>query len=202
MSATRLLVLGVVRGHGRAHGYLIGTDLLSWGAGEWAHVKWGSIYHALKQLTRDGCLTDRTTPPGRTEYEITEKGEAEYRGLLRDALRRPGTRPDTLAAGLALLPSLTRDDALALLGERLAALEARRDTARDQAARWRDPPHVRELYGLWEHTAAGGAAWTRGLMDRLRGGAYPMAGEPNSPGEPGSWAKLKLEQPAGREGER
>ncbi|MEU4746090.1 PadR family transcriptional regulator [Actinosynnema sp. NPDC023658] len=193
MSATRLLVLGVVRGYGRAHGYLIGNDLMSWGAGEWANVKWGSIYHALKQSTKDGCLVDHLVPPARTDYELTAKGEAEYRGLLRDALRRPETRPDMLAAGLALLPSLTRAEAVGLLVERLAALEARRDAARVQAAGWGGPPHVGELYGLWEHTASSGAEWTRGLVGRLEGGAYSMAGEPGSPGEPGSWAMLKLE---------
>ncbi|MFD1151423.1 PadR family transcriptional regulator [Saccharothrix hoggarensis] len=193
MSATRLLVLGVVRGYGRAHGYLIGNDLMGWGAGEWANVKWGSIYHALKQLTKDGCLVDETAPPGRTDYVITPKGEAEYRRLLRDALRRPETRPDLLAAGLALLPSLTRAEAVGLLTERLAALESRRDVARRQAGEWREPVHVKELYGLWEHTAASGAEWTRGLVERLAAGEYPMAGEPGSPGAPGSWGMLKLE---------
>ncbi len=39
VSATRLLVLGVVRGYGRVHGYPMGADLLSWGAGEWANVE-------------------------------------------------------------------------------------------------------------------------------------------------------------------
>ncbi|MBB5953552.1 DNA-binding PadR family transcriptional regulator [Saccharothrix tamanrassetensis] len=193
MSATRLLVLGVVRGYGRAHGYLIGNDLMSWGAGEWANVKWGSIYHALKQLTKDGCLTDETVPPARTDYVLTAKGEQEFRRLLRDALRRPETRPDMLAAGLALLPSLTRADAVALLHERLAALESRRDTAREQAAGWGEPAHVRELFGLWEHTAGSGVAWTRGLLERLEAGAYPMAGDRGSPGGPGSWSILKLE---------
>lgn len=193
MSATRLLVLGVVRGYGRAHGYLVGNDLMSWGAGEWANVKWGSIYHALKQLTKDGCLADHSVPPGRTDYEVTVKGEAEYGRLLRDALRRPETRPDLLAAGLALLPSLSRVEAVGLLTERLAALETRRDAARKQAGEWREPSHVRELYGLWEHTADSGAEWTRGLVRRLEEGTYPMAGEPGSPGAPGSWGMLKLE---------
>ncbi|OLT29722.1 hypothetical protein BJF83_10045 [Nocardiopsis sp. CNR-923] len=35
MSATRLLVLGVVRMHGRAHGYRVGRELMSWGADAW-----------------------------------------------------------------------------------------------------------------------------------------------------------------------
>ncbi|MEV0679202.1 PadR family transcriptional regulator [Actinosynnema sp. NPDC050436] len=193
MSATRLLVLGVVRGYGRAHGYLIGNDLMSWRAGEWANVKWGSLYHALKQLTKDGCLVDETVPPSRTDYTLTAKGEQEFQRLLRDALRRPETRPDTLAAGLALLPSLTRQEAVALLRERLAALEERAAQARAEVRGWTEPPHVRELFGLWEHTADSGAAWTRGLLERLAAGAYPMAGERDSPGRPGSWATLKLE---------
>ena len=190
MSATRLLVLGVVRGYGRAHGYRVGSDLLSWGADEWANVKWGSIYHALRRLTADGLLLDHDEVPGRTDYELTERGEAEFQRLLRDALRRPHPRPDLIGAALAMLPSLPRADAVRLLGERLAALEAARDKAAAQVAGWAEPPHVRELFGLWESTAAGGAEWTRGLIERLEAGAYPMAGEPGSPGTPGSWPSL------------
>ena len=47
MSATRLLVLGVVRMFGRAHGYQVRRELLTWSADEWANVQPGSIYHAL-----------------------------------------------------------------------------------------------------------------------------------------------------------
>jgi DNA-binding PadR family transcriptional regulator len=190
VSATRLLVLGVVRGYGRAHGYRVGNDLLSWGAGDWANVKWGSIYHALRRLTTDGFLLDHDEVPGRTDYELTERGEAEFQRLLRDALRRPNPRPDLVGAALAMLPSLPRAEAIALLRERLAVLEGERDKAQAQVDAWADPPHVRELFGLWQHTAAGGAEWTRGLIQRLEGGAYPMAGEPGSPGAPGSWASV------------
>lgn len=191
MSATRLLVLGVVRGYGRAHGYRVGNDLLSWGADEWANVKWGSIYHALRALTRAGFLLDHDDVPGRTDYELTEGGEAEFQRLLRDALRTPQPRPDMLGAALAMLPSLPRAEAIGLLRERLAAHETTRDKAQAQVDGWADPPHVRELFGLWQHTAAGGAEWTRGVIERLEAGAYPMAGEPGSPGRPGSWADLR-----------
>ena len=95
-------------------------------------------------------------------------------------------------AALAMLPSLPRDEAIVLLRQRLDALEAQRDKARAQADALVDPPHVRELFGLWESQAAGGAEWTRGLIERLEAGAYPMAGEPRSPGEPGSWESLKF----------
>jgi len=190
MSATRLLVLGIVRGYGRAHGYRIGTDLLSWGADEWANVKWGSIYHALRTLTEGGLLLDHNDIPGRTEYELTERGEAEYLRLLRDAVCRPQTRPDHLGGALAMLPSLPRAEAVRLLRERLTALEEIRDKAQTQLDAMVDPPHWSELFELWRHTAAGGVAWTEGLIARLEDGAYVMAGEPNSPGRPGSWLSL------------
>lgn len=190
MSATRLLVLGLVRGYGRAHGYRVGTDLLSWGADEWANVKWGSIYHALRAMTQAGFLLDHNDVPGRTDYELTERGHAEYLRLLRDAVRRPEPRPDLLGAALAMLPSLHRDEAIELLRERLTTLEATRDKAQAQVDAWAEPNHVRELFGLWEHTAAGGAEWTRGVIERLEAGAYLMDGEPGSPGRPGSWSEL------------
>jgi DNA-binding PadR family transcriptional regulator len=190
VSATRLLVLGVVRGHGRAHGYRVGTDLASWGADEWANVKWGSIYHALRALTTSGSLVDHLDVPGRTEYEITERGEAEFQKLLREAVRRPHSRPDQLGAALAMLPALPRTEAVRLLRERLAALEDIRDKAQGRLDELVERPHWSELFGLWRHTAAGGAEWTRGLIERLESGAYSMAGEPGSPGRPGSWPSL------------
>lgn len=191
MSATRVLVLWMVRGYGRTHGYVIGTDLLSWGAGEWANVKWGSVYHALKTLTRDGLLRDFDEVPHRTEYEITERGEAEFMRLLRDSVRAPRPRADYLGAAMAMLPALPRAEAVALLRERLAALESARDKAQAQLDGWVDPAHVVELFGLWVHEAEADIDWTRGLIGRLESGAYAMAGEPGSPGRPGSWASSR-----------
>ncbi|MFC0433702.1 PadR family transcriptional regulator [Kutzneria buriramensis] len=187
MSATRLLVLGVVRGYGRAHGYLIGHDLMAWGADEWANVKWGSIYHALKQGVKAGFLREDWAVPGRTDYELTEKGEHEFQRLLADALRKPDPRPDMLAAGLAMLPALTRAHALALLDLRLAMVTAVRKEADAQLAGRQEPLHVRELYRLRVRNASDDLAWTRGLIDRLEAGEYAMAGEPGTVGKPGSW---------------
>ncbi|RCV52807.1 PadR family transcriptional regulator [Marinitenerispora sediminis] len=184
MSATRLLVLGVVRMHGRAHGYRVGRELLSWGTEQWANVKWGSIYHALKQLTKEGKLSATAEPgdsaPARTVYELTEDGEAEFMRLLRDALGSADHRPDVLGAGLTLLPALTRREAVRLLRRRLAELEAALDRLSallERPGLSGAPAHVRELHGLWVDTTQGGAAWTRRLIERLEAGTYVMAGE-------------------------
>ncbi|MGH2531107.1 MAG: PadR family transcriptional regulator [Thermomicrobiales bacterium] len=182
MSATRLLVLGVVRMYGRTHGYRIGTDLVAWGGEEWANLKWGSLYHALRQLAKQGMLTVTEIEewPGRADYEMTDAGEAEFFRLLRDALRRPEHRPDMLGAGLILLPALPRAEAIALLKERLDELEAERDEVAEVAATTDNPErpaHLTELYGYWVHAADSGGAWTRGLIARLQAGAYVMADE-------------------------
>ncbi|APU15787.1 MULTISPECIES: PadR family transcriptional regulator [Actinoalloteichus] len=193
MSATRLLVLGVVRGFGKAHGYLLHTELSSWAAEGWINVKWGSIYHGLRQLAKLGLLkaTEIEEWPGRVDYELTQDGEAEFFRLLRDALRQAEHRPDVLAAGLALMPALPRDEVIALLGERLAALDVKvAELPLDPESR--DPgdrqAHLEELAALRGHTARSDAEWTRRLIARLADGAYRLVDDgPSSAGSPGTW---------------
>lgn len=186
MSATRLLVLGVVRKYGKAHGYLVRNELMSWGIEECANIKWGSIYHALKQLTKEGLLeaTSVEAWPVRVDYAMTAEGEQEFFEELREALVRPDHRPDMLGAGVVLLPALPRGEAIALLKQRLHALEREREKmvqVSRMAGEAERPPHVRELPAMWIHAAKTGAEWTRGLIERLEGGAYAMANEPASP---------------------
>ncbi|WP_433699664.1 PadR family transcriptional regulator [Nocardiopsis sp. CA-288880] len=183
MSATRLLVLGAVRIHGGTHGYRVGRELMSWGAKDWANVKWGSIYHALNKLTSEGRLREFVAPGdeevGRTSYALTDEGEAELRRLMGEALRHAGDDHGLLCAGITLMTSLPRAEAVGLLEERLAALEAASpglgDAARATDAEWGKPPHVRELFTLWRLTTDAGAEWTRQLIASLEAGKYTMA---------------------------
>ncbi|MQA06565.1 MAG: PadR family transcriptional regulator [Streptosporangiales bacterium] len=178
MSATRLLVLGVVRVYGCAHGYLVRNDLVSWGAEEWANVKWGSIYHALRQMAKEGLLEASDGPNWRVDYTITDQGEATFERLLRDALREPSTRRDLLTAGLAFITALPRAEAVTLLEERLKGLQDEVDAAAhlDTAAGAGDgPSHLPELFGLWAHSVNSSIEWTSGLIDRLTAGEYVMA---------------------------
>ncbi|ADD41152.1 PadR family transcriptional regulator [Stackebrandtia nassauensis] len=195
MSATKLLVLGVVRIFGTAHGYLVHNELTTWGAHEWANVKWGSIYHALRQMQSKGLLESTITDDhlGRVDYTMTEAGDAEFFRLLRQALRTPESRPDSLAAGLAFLTALPRDEVISLLKERVAALEEGRaeltPLLTDEAkCNWdaEGAGHVPELFGFWAHTADTAIAWANGLISRLEAGDYVMAGESDTAfGTPG-----------------
>lgn len=186
MSAVRLLVLGAVRRRGRAHGYQVRADLESWGAHEWSSATSGSVYHALKAMTGQGLLlVHETTPsaaggPPRMEYEVTEEGEQAYFGMLRDALSSRDPRLDLLAAAVGLIDDLPRSQAVDLLRRRARAMDEWRASIATHL-----PPDtdletwgpVGEVIGLWLHTAGSRAEWTDGLIGRLEGGAYRMAGE-------------------------
>lgn len=206
MSATRLMVLGLVRSLGRAHGYQIGTELHGWGADEWANVQWGSIYHALRQLTKQGLLRSfdverADTGQPRVEYEITEDGETEFFRLLRSTVRNPDPHNDMRGAGVVFLPALTRAEAITLLEERVAQMEdviadldpylAAEDGTvelRGEAAQL--PSIVAELFGMWTHETTSEITWTRGLIHRLRAGAHTMADEGEGP-----WAEERPPEP-------
>ncbi|SEG83672.1 DNA-binding transcriptional regulator, PadR family [Nonomuraea solani] len=179
MSATRLLVLGVVRLLGEAHGYLVGAELESWEAGRWAGLRSGSIYHALRQLAKDGLLdvTEVHEWPGRVDYAINGEGEAEFLRLLRNALSVPDRRPEVFGAAVVLLPALPKEETIALLKERLGALEgeeARIAAAMGEATREAARPgSLVRLFDLRAQQVAGDAAWTRGLIARLERGEEP-----------------------------
>ncbi|AKH83131.1 transcriptional regulator [Streptomyces sp. CNQ-509] len=203
MSATRLLVLGAVRRHGRAHGYQVRADLEYWGAHEWSNVKPGSIYHALKQMAKQGLLIAHEVAPStaggppRTEYEMTAEGDSEYFRLLREALRRHDEKIDFLTAGVGFLVDLPRAEAVSLLKERVAAMEEWRGAVLRHYSPQdgEDYGHIGEIMRLWLHTAEAGAEWTRALIARLEGGAYVMAGE----GDPWAGVATSPEGPAARD---
>lgn len=188
MSATRLLVLAFVRAHRRAHGYLVGQELMAWDADKWANTKTGSIYHALRQLGKEGLLEEFEVPaadatPARTDYAITDAGDAEFHRLMEKALTVPEMRPDMLCAGLVLMSALPRATVIKHLHVRLEKLAAQRadvehasNTARfvgDRAL----PAHVEALLSFWTSNTACNHDWLVELIGKIEGGAYIFADE-------------------------
>ncbi|MFI8824560.1 PadR family transcriptional regulator [Streptomyces sp. NPDC053431] len=189
MSAIRLLVLGAVKMHGRAHGYQVRNDLEYWGAHEWSNAKPGSIYHALKQMAKQGLLAaDEIAPstaggPPRIEYEITDAGREEYLRLLREALSTYDQAMDVLSAALGFVVDLPRAEAVELLRARVRGLDEWRASVTEYYTPAGGPGqlgHIGEIMHLWVHSADTSREWTLGLIDRIEGGAYVFAGE----GEP------------------
>lgn len=181
MTATRLLVLGIVRTFGHAHGYLVGQELLAWDSDKWANIKTGSIYHALRQLTKEGMLeaseveSSETGPP-RTDYQITPAGTGEFFRLLDLALTEPEIRPDALCAGIVFISALDRRAALELLEKRRANLEIRigelGTNSSDGAAL---PTHAQAIAALWAHLARADLAWVDDMIARVQSGAFTFA---------------------------
>jgi DNA-binding PadR family transcriptional regulator len=127
-SPIRLLVLGVVRIFQPIHGYDIRRELLSWHADEWGSVAPGSIYNAIKTLTREGFLSVSGTAqigarPERTSYQLTDAGTREHLRLLRDSWRQVRVPIDPLMPALAFMPMLPRAEVLAHLRERMLQIE-------------------------------------------------------------------------------
>ncbi|MBD0742080.1 PadR family transcriptional regulator [Streptomyces sp. CBMA152] len=189
MSAIRLLVLGAVRQHGRAHGYQVRNDLEYWGAHEWSNAKPGSIYHALKHMAKQGVLHAHEIAPSpaggppRTEYELTDAGREEFLNLLRTALTSYDQKMDLLSAAIGFMVDLPRAEVVTLLRARLEKLEAWRTSVTEYYTPTEGPQslgHIGEIMNMWVHSSDADAEWTRGLIARIEAGAYVFAGE----GEP------------------
>ncbi|WP_285477944.1 PadR family transcriptional regulator [Amycolatopsis sp. NBRC 101858] len=188
MSATRLLVLGVVRMYGRAHGYQVRRELLTWSADKWANVQPGSIYHALKKMTAEDLLEQVDVEPGeggpdRTAYRLTGEGEQEYQVLLSKALSDPELNHPDLSAAISLMTTLPRARVINLLRHRLVHLQAEQQQATLMLEELKvnmgqgTPEHVGELYRLWSSISAASFGWLEGLIARLEAGEYVMADE-------------------------
>ncbi|MFI6102290.1 PadR family transcriptional regulator [Lentzea sp. NPDC051213] len=182
MSATRMLVLGVVKLVGEAHGYQVRRELQSWSADQWANVQPGSIYHALKTLAKDELIEAVGTEesdegPARTTYKITAAGEHELQDLLGQALANAGASNDQLSASVALLNLIPRKQAVVLLKHRLAGLEGQVAPTRYGVTSFPEmgkPAHVSELFRLWLVHLEGQVRWTQDLIDRLESGQYEL----------------------------
>jgi DNA-binding PadR family transcriptional regulator len=182
LSATRLLVLGVVRMYGRAHGYQVRRELLTWSADKWANVQPGSIYHALKKMTTERLLEQVETEPGeagpeRVAYKLTDDGETEFQILLANSLSEPQT-PVDISASVTLITTLPRQRAITLLTHQLFKLEADQQSARLLSTEGTDlgkPAHITELYRLWEARSDASIGWLKDLIGKLEAGEYVMA---------------------------
>ncbi|MBP2705280.1 PadR family transcriptional regulator [Microbispora sp. RL4-1S] len=125
MSSTRVLILGVLL-DGPLHGYEVRRKLELWGTANWANVAFGSIYHALAAMAKEGLLevVDAGTRSrgGRTVYGITPAGREEFDRRLREHWSEIMPIVDPFLVAVTFMDRLPRADLLAAAAERAGRL--------------------------------------------------------------------------------
>ena len=185
MSTTRMLVLGCVHLIQPVHGYDVRKELLSWSADSWGNVAPGSIYNALKTLTKDGMLevvdTDQQgARPARTTYRLTDDGYWELMSLVRDAWWNPHARQEQVFAGLSFMHLLPRAELIAALKQRVLSARAQQTSLEFQLVDVEalKPPQVGEMFRLWHRLGQATAEWAEALTERLERGEMKTADDP------------------------
>jgi DNA-binding PadR family transcriptional regulator len=188
MSVTRMLVLGAVRIFQPTHGYFVRRELASWQVADWAHLNPGSVYNALRTLTREGYLAaedsaDDSSGSPKTSYRLTVDGETEFLRLVRLGLwELHPYEPGWLLAGISFWGALTRDEVMAALDARAKLLTARLSGSRYAAMDIGNtmagtPDHVVELFHLSASHQQGELAWVEAARARIAAGEYGFQGE-------------------------
>jgi DNA-binding PadR family transcriptional regulator len=90
MNIAKLVVLGALESLGRGSGYDIIQELNRKKIDRWTDIKKGSIYHALRQLKKEGAISEveRTKVgryPDKTIYQITDEGRELFDSLQEQA---------------------------------------------------------------------------------------------------------------------
>ena len=202
MSSTRLLVLGAVRIFQPVHGYDVRRELLSWRVDKWANVAPGSIYNALKTLTKEKFLKVVGTGqiggrPERTQYSLTPDGEKEYQTLLRATWWKVAPPLDELMPALCFMPSLSAEELTAALENRIAALEGalkHLEFSRKEIHPPETPEHVKELYDRMHAILNAEIPWARTLIGRLGRGTYEV-GKSAAVSRPGAGHRKREKSP-------
>ncbi|GLY16221.1 PadR family transcriptional regulator [Kineosporia rhizophila] len=195
MSVTRLLVLGAVRIFQPTHGYFVRRELGSWQVAEWAHLNPGSVYNALRGLTREGLLVEEPDPEGGSKkkmvYRLTVDGDTEFQRLVRKALwELHPFEQDWISAGISFWWVLSREEVVAALTARISLLEARVAsigyTAREVGpSAPGQPEHVVEMFHFQVALLRAEQQWVGEVLERIRSGSYGFAGEPPERAFPG-----------------
>ena len=155
------------------HGYEIEQVIEERGMREWTEVGFSSIYYVLKKLERRGLVEGRVEPatrgPARHAYALTPAGEEAVRASALDALSRPRPFRSPLLLGLANLPGLPPDEAVAALAQYHAARAAHLQQVRARRGERPLPPLVDALFDYSTALIEAELAWAERTLARLGG---------------------------------
>ncbi|HEU5157125.1 MAG TPA: PadR family transcriptional regulator [Streptosporangiaceae bacterium] len=178
-----LAVLSAVSA-GPMHPYEMAAVMRARGKDRDVPIKWGSLYTVVRNLERHGLLAvaDNVRQGGRPErtvYRITDAGRAELGDWVRELIAVPEPEHPRFEAGLSVIAALTPDEVIALLFDRLAALE--RDNAERRlalAAAAEETPRILLIHAEYDLTMREAEArWVRVLLAELTDGTLPGLAE-------------------------
>lgn len=179
----RLLILGILKRRGSAHGYRMYRDLVEWRVETWTVIRPGSIYHALTQLEKQGFIvevsktTDKKLGPSKTEYKLTVQGGQEFTRLLELALK--DINLIELSVGIAFMEYLPRQEVISHLRQRLEAQKQiptflhMLPTEESPTTPAKHP----ELIRIWADSYTDAAVSTEKLIQAIQSGSYVFKNE-------------------------
>lgn len=182
MSATRLLILGVLRWMQPGHGYSIRRELESWRAEEWANIAYGSIYFALGKMADEGLIAVSETDqvgkrPARTTYIVTPAGEEEFQRLLRDYWWSYKPLIDPFVVAVSLMDQLPRDELIKALQHHIGlarlAIESYTFMIHSPALNDYKPRHVAEILRLMSARVEAEVRWAEEAIGKIERGELP-----------------------------
>ena len=143
---------------------------------DWAEIGFSSIYYLLGKLERRGWIageTDRANSagPARKVYRVTEEGLAVWHRGVLDMLSTPQRYCTPLQVGLANLPAIPHEEAVAALSEYGRRLTERKSYVRANLARVRAkgrlPWHAELMFDLSLAMTQAELSWVRKLVRKL-----------------------------------
>ncbi len=163
-----------------SHPYELASLLRERGKDQDLKIKWGSLYTVVQNLEKHGFIEAAASErqgrrPERTVYAVTDSGRAELTDWLSELISVPEREHTRFQAALSVLAVLGPDEAVALLAERSATLDAEVDTHRSALAEYgKELPRlflIESEYELALRTAE--ADWLREVVRELRDGSFP-----------------------------
>lgn len=173
MNVVKLLILGVIRELGPSHGYAIRKTLDQWHVHTWTRLHTGSVYHALRQLSKEGLLKcgaeeSGSRGPGKVSFKITDAGEVEFFSQLEEALSSFDLVE--LSAGIAFLDCLSDAERQSRLADTICRLKENANHLASLASATPAGtalPRARDLLELWRANLLATASSLEGLVSTL-----------------------------------
>ncbi|GIO91486.1 MULTISPECIES: PadR family transcriptional regulator [Paenibacillus] len=155
ISNVEFMLLQMIAECRQASGYDIKKLVDQRGYREWANIGTTSIYVGLKKLSDKGWIASEESDgksgkgPAPTRYVLTEAGMAQLKDEILDSLSSARERDNRFDLGLAAMPFIGNDMAIAALRKRLDFLREASEGIRqkfESQGGVRLPLHVRALF--------------------------------------------------------